>query len=210
MERIFDFVIIIFLFFIATFFIDFEISSLGPISLSLILVIAGCLIFLVLYKKEFFFNILSKSLKFFPENIQEKIKKIFMDILIGFGTISNIKYFLQTTFLTFIVWLLAALLIYILYPSSGINLTFYTAFIVIFVLSVGIAIPGPPGYIGNWQYACIFALSLFSIDKVDALAFSLVYYAIALISVIIIGMLCFPFMGLEYSDLKRILKDNPR
>ena len=156
------------------------------------------------------FKILSKSLKFFPENIQEKIKKIFMDILTGFGTISNIKYFIQTTFLTFIVWLLAALLIYILYPSSGINLTFYTAFVVIFVLSVGIAIPGPPGYIGNWQYACIFALSLFSIDKVDALAFSLVYYAMALIPVIIIGILCFPFMGLKYGDLKRILKDNTR
>ena len=133
-----------------------------------------------------------------------------MDILTGFGTIFNFKYFLLTTFLTFMVWLFAALLIYILYPSSGINLTFYTSFIVLFVLSVGIAIPGAPGYIGNWQYACIFALSLFSIDKVDALAFSLVYYAIALISVIIIGMFCFPFIGLKYSDLKRILKDNSR
>ena len=191
-------------------FTDSQISLLEPTSLLLMLVIFGCLIFSVLYKKEMAFKILSKSLKFFPENIQEKIKKIFRDILTGFVTISNIKYFLQTTFLTFIVWLSAALLIYILYPSAGINLTFYTAFIVIVVLSVGIAIPGAPGYLGNWQYACIFALSLFSIDKVDALAFSLIYYAMALIPVIILGILCSSLIGLKYSDLKRILKDKTR
>ena len=210
-ERIFDSLAILTFFFISVSYMNLDIiSKLGFFPMITVLFVLILFILVLLYKKDLFFRLLTNFLQIFPINFRENLERLFQNLILGFGAISNLKTILITAFLTIIIWLIAALLIYILYSSVGINLIFLTSFVVLFVVSVGIAIPAAPGYVGNWQYACIFALAIFSIDKADSLAFSLVYYAMALVPVMVIGLLCFPLLGIKYDDMKKLVKSKTK
>ena len=77
---------------------------------------------------------------------------------------------------------------------------------------IGITLPTAPGLIGNWQFACILALSIYGINKNEALAFSLIYHFCTMSVTILLGLIFFPFINISVktitSKLKNIKLDN--
>src|SRR5674536_356652 len=69
------------------------------------------------------------------------------------------------------------------------------------ILIIGIAIPTAPGFIGNWHYFCILGLGLFGIPKTDALTFAIIYHALSIGIVILLGLLFLPFNRFSVADL---------
>jgi hypothetical protein len=68
---------------------------------------------------------------------------------------------------------------------------------------VGIAIPAGPGYIGNWHYACVLALSPVYLAKAEALSFAVVYHFLSMIIVVVLGAVFLPFNKFSISDMKK-------
>jgi hypothetical protein len=77
------------------------------------------------------------------------------------------------------------------------------SFVLMIILIVGIAIPTAPGYIGNWHFACVLALSLFGLAKAEALSFALVYHFLSMIIVVVLGVAFLPFNKVSIPDMKK-------
>jgi len=67
---------------------------------------------------------------------------------------------------------------------------------------VGISLPTAPGFVGNWQFGCILALSICGTNKSDALAFSMVYYLLAMSTTILLGLSFLPSTSISIKNIR--------
>jgi hypothetical protein len=121
----------------------------------------------------------------------------------GFQIITNIKFLLYLFFLSALVWLVDVLAIYMLLKAFDFTLPVMASFVVMIILIVGIAIPTAPGYIGNWHFACVLALSFFGLAKTEALSFAVVYHFLSMVIVVVLGVAFLPFNKFSISDMKK-------
>ena len=63
------------------------------------------------------------------------------------------------------------------------------------------SLPAAPGLIGNFQFACMFALSLWGIAKNEAFAFAMVYYFIGVGINVVLGLIFLPFMDIPFRQM---------
>ena len=100
--------------------------------------------------------------------------------------------------LSFLVWYLAALSIYIMaLGCPGIDLSFLEITAVMIIICFFIALPSVPGFWGLWEAGGVFALSLFGVSANDAAGFTLANHAIQMIPVILIGFVSAVFTGVN-------------
>jgi uncharacterized membrane protein YbhN (UPF0104 family) len=83
------------------------------------------------------------------------------------------------------------------------DLPFSAAVVVFIFIGFGTALPNVPGMIGAYQYACVLALGLFGIDKVDALAYGLVLNGVQFLTIIVQGLIALPLAGVRLADLRQ-------
>jgi uncharacterized membrane protein YbhN (UPF0104 family) len=62
--------------------------------------------------------------------------------------------------------------------------------------------------VGNWHYACILALTLFGLEKADALSFAILYHALSVGIVLVLGLAFLPFNRFSPKDLQIEKPDN--
>ncbi|MDX9746241.1 MAG: lysylphosphatidylglycerol synthase transmembrane domain-containing protein [Syntrophales bacterium] len=131
-----------------------------------------------------------------------KLGRLAAQFMDGFAVIRNAGQMVRLMILSLGVWFANAGAIYALFLAFGYSLSLLTAFILMFVLIVGIAIPTAPGFVGNWHYACVLALTSFGLDKTDALAFAVFYHALSIGLVLILGLLFLPFNRFTLRELR--------
>ena len=78
-----------------------------------------------------------------------------------------------------------------------------SAFLVLVIVMIGISLPAAPGFIGNFQFACVMALSIYGLPKNDAFAFSMVFYFLGIGINILLGLVFLPSMNLSFKDIKQ-------
>lgn len=202
-ERVLDLLTLVFLFLFAMLTSDLPewVIYLGYTSLSIIIAII-CLILLLVHKTELFINIFRPLLKRFPEKLYTKIVELVRNFVSGFKIISSPKNILYTVFLTLLIWVFAALSLYSLYFSLNLHLPFTSSFVVLFITMIGISLPTAPGFIGNWQYGCILALSIYGLPKGDSFGFSMIYYLLGVGTTCLLGLVFFPSIDVPIQDLK--------
>lgn len=74
-------------------------------------------------------------------------------------------------------WTLAALAVFLVARSVGIELDAVEAVFVSSALSLGVAIPSSPGYVGTYQWLGVASLGLLDVSVNDALAFAILMHA---------------------------------
>ncbi len=99
------------------------------------------------------------------------------------------------------VWFLGGLTNYLVLLALNLPLAFISAFVLLAVLQVGGFVPGAPGRIGVFQYLCILALALFSVDKSVGLTYGILLYLVAYGPPMILGVL---FLWWDGINLRRI------
>ena len=78
-----------------------------------------------------------------------------------------------------------------------------SAFVVLIVMAIGVSVPTAPGLLGNFQFACILALSIFNISKADAVAFSISYYIFGVGTYILLGLVFIPLTDFSLKTIKQ-------
>lgn len=158
-------------------------------------------IFLILKRKslEGLYRFLPSALK---ERFAGKISSLVGHFIDGFAVITDWKRLSWLLILSLMIWIVDVFAIYTLFIAFGFSLSIMAAFVLMFILIVGIAIPTAPGFVGNWHYACILALTLFGIDKADALTFAILYHALSIGIVLVLGLLFLPFNRFSLKDLR--------
>ena len=148
-------------------------------------------LFLIL-RREKALNLINKILSKLPGKFAHKIDELIHHFIDGFQIITNIKLLLYLFFLSALIWLVDVLAIYMLLKAFGFTLPVMASFVVMIILIVGIAIPTAPGYIGNWHFACVLALSFFGLAKAEALSFAVVYHFLSMVIVVVLGVVISP------------------
>jgi len=138
-----------------------------------------------------------------PARYAGVVNRLIDHFIEGFRIMVDPALLLSVTILSIVIWLVDVLAIYLLFLAFSLHLPVAAAFVLMIILIIGIAIPTAPGFIGNWHYFCILGLSLFGIPKTDALTFAIIYHALSIGIVILLGFIFLPFNRFSVADLRR-------
>ena len=166
-------------------------------------VFAGTLVTLVLllwWRGEAFVD--HYVLHWLPERFGARVKRVLAAIVAGMQVIPNPTLLLAVFVVSLGLWFLPILSSYLVIRAFDFDLPFSAAVVVFIFIGFGTALPNVPGMIGIYQYACVLALGLFGVAKVDALAYGLVLNAVQFLTIIVQGLIAFPFAGVRLSDLR--------
>jgi uncharacterized protein (TIRG00374 family) len=142
-------------------------------------------------------------LRLVPERAGRAIKRVLSAVVSGMQVLPNPRLMAAVFALSLGLWFLPILSSYVVIRAFGLVLPFSAAVVVFIFIGFGTALPNMPGMIGPYQYACVLALELFGVAKVDALAYGLVLNAIQFLSILAQGLIALPFTGVRWSDVRR-------
>jgi len=90
-------------------------------------------------------------------------------------------------FLSVASWLGNLAVISLLLVAFDFNLPAGAALVLMIVNTVLLLLPVTPGNVGTYQVACVLGLSLFGVEKTDAVAYGMVLHVATFIPIAIIG-----------------------
>jgi uncharacterized protein (TIRG00374 family) len=96
-----------------------------------------------------------------------------------------------------------SLTFWLMLRGYGLKLSIWSAAATVIIILMGTALPGPPGNLGTYQFACVLGLTLFGVGKPMATGFSLVVYAVLSAPLYALGLLALSRSGVTLSQLRR-------
>jgi glycosyltransferase 2 family protein len=166
-------------------------------------IVLSTVMILMIVRREATLRVFAPLIERLPVRYAGAVNRLIDHFIEGFQVMVDPALLLSVTLLSIVIWLIDVLAIYLLFLGYGLDLPVAAAFVLMIVLVIGIAIPTAPGFIGNWHYFCILGLGLFGIPKTDALTFAIIYHAISIGIVILLGLLFLPFNRFSIADLRR-------
>lgn len=160
-------------------------------------------IILAVFRRAMLESFLNFFLRLCPVRWTEILGRLIQHFLDGFQIIGDGPRLFQILLLSFIVWLIDALAIYLLFPAFNLSLPPVAALVMMVILMIGIAVPTAPGFIGNWHYSCVLGLSLFGIAKTEALTFAIIYHFLSISFTIVVGLAFLPFLKFSWAGLRQ-------
>lgn len=158
---------------------------------------------LIVIKREASLRILAPLIGKLPTRYGEMLNRLIGHFIEGFRIMIDPALLVFAFGLSFAIWLIDVLAIYLLFLAFGFPLSVTAAFALMIILIIGIAIPTAPGFIGNWHYSCILGLSLFGIPRTEALTFAIIFHALSIGLVVVLGVAFLPFNRFSFADLRR-------
>jgi hypothetical protein len=155
---------------------------------------------LLYFRTDFTLLLIKPVLTLIPSRIRDKIEALIQNFVNGFSIISSPWRLLGSLLLSLLIWGISGLAIYTLFFFHNFQLSLIAAFVVLVGTIIGISLPTAPGMLGNFQFACIFALTMFSVPKDSAFVFSMVYYFSGIGVVILMGLVSLPFTEVSLKD----------
>jgi uncharacterized protein (TIRG00374 family) len=158
---------------------------------------------LMIIKREASLRVLAPLIRKLPARFAERLNRLILHFIDGFLIMVDPALLISVTGLSLFIWLIDVLAIYLLFLAVGFQLPVTAAFVLMIILIIGIAIPTAPGFIGNWHYFCILGLSLFDVPRTEALTFAVIYHAISIGLVVVLGIAFLPFNRFSVADLRQ-------
>ncbi len=160
-------------------------------------------IIILIWRRKNAINIINRILSKLPGKMANKFDKIIHNFIDGFVIITDLKMLFYLIFLSAIIWFIDVMAIHIMLLAFGFTLPFIAPFVLMIILIAGIAVPTAPGFIGNWHIACILGLSIFGVQKPEALSFAVVYHFLSISLIVALGVIFLPFNKFSFSDIKK-------
>lgn len=188
---------LLFMFLIFLPFVDFPIFIKQLALLLLFIVI--CFICIILLRPKFtkrIFNLL-------PTRFTKKLINPFTSFINSIIIIRKRKILIQIILIDILIWLYTAGTHYVVFRAMNMHISFYIVFIATIVICIGLMLPSPPGFIGNFHYFAIIGLGIFGIQKDIALSFSIIAHIVEFLPVLILGFICSQKLGFSILNGKR-------
>ena len=154
------------------------------VALVVILIVIGGL---MAWKKEAVFRQVEIWSKFLPGRWRGGIVRQINNLLTSLECVRNFKQLLNILFWTFLIWALGFGTNLLVFWAMGLPLYFLPSIFLLIVLQVGVAVPSSPGRIGVFHYLTVLALSVFLVDKGDALSCGIILHLIVYVPLTLLG-----------------------
>jgi glycosyltransferase 2 family protein len=135
------------------------------------------------------------------QNLREKLFEIRNSFISGLTMLRSSKHLLYVTGLTVFSWMLQAVMVYLMIAAFGLKVNLWGAMVVMIINTVMVMIVITPVNIGTFQLACVFALSLFDVDKQTAFSFSLLLHTFNYLPPLLLGWYFSFREGLSFKKL---------
>lgn len=181
----------------------------GLILLSLLIIIGTIsVITLLLYFKSKFIagikNLIGKK----SESLALRIRNIMEQLLLSFSIVQSSSALLKILITSFVVWGLEASIFTA--GALAMNIPIATSLLIgmlcVSIVNLGTMIPSSPGYVGTFEFFCIFSLTLFGMSHGMAAGYSILIHILQFVPITIIGCLLWLSVDMKYISLKRDLE----
>ncbi|MCI5071878.1 flippase-like domain-containing protein [bacterium] len=149
---------------------------------------------------------------FFIQKKQHTVSKHFLwnrygqHIAKALTIVLSSKKSLMTFFYSVLVWLAAVGAYWLMFKAYQFPLGFFAAMSVLGLLSLGLMIPGPPGFIGTFHFFIQISLAIFLIDASHAIAYASSLYLVNAIYIILSGVWGSWYMSVNIKDIQGLTK----
>jgi uncharacterized membrane protein YbhN (UPF0104 family) len=148
-------------------------------------------------------RILIHSLCYRWPAIDRRLLAIFDSMSDGLQGMRRPAQLVPTAVWSVVIWVAIVCSIWACFRAARLDLPVSAALCVIAFIGLGVSLPSSPGFIGVFQAATVLALSIFGVDKVDALGFSLLLHASQFIPVTLWGLLLLVVEHVSLTDAAR-------
>jgi uncharacterized protein (TIRG00374 family) len=203
-ERIFDMLTL--MIFLLIVLVEVELPQWIFRSAVSILLIFIPLLFLLIFlavKREFSSKGVDRILSKLPQKLSSRLMRLFHSFIDGLQILPDLKRTISVVLLSLLIWGLVGSATYILFyafPSMD-QLPLAAGFAVLVITALGVTLPTAPGFIGNYHFSCVIGLTLFDVPKTDALTFAILLHFLQLAVMILLGVICLPFMKVSLPSL---------
>jgi len=129
-----------------------------------------------------------------PKTLSSRLARLLHSFLDGLQILPDLKKIFYLASLSVLIWFLVGLSTYILFSSfeSMLGLSLAAAYVVLVITALGVTLPTAPGFVGNYHFSCVLALTIFGIPKTDALTFAILLHFIQVMVTIVLGLIFLP------------------
>ena len=204
-ERILDgFVLLAFLFISLIFFHFPNWVKKTGIYLFIFQVLLVVIFFILKRHKEYVSRFLNLVFSPVSKHLPQKANEILFSFITGFDVLKGKKQIVFVFVLSFLMWIVIAVLTSLVFLSFRFELPLHVSFLFIVIVNFGIImIPLSPGFIGTYQFFCITALAFWGINESEALGFSIVYHASQYFPVTLLGLFYLWKESISFKEIKR-------
>lgn len=152
-------------------------------------------------------DLITKIYDFFikpvPKFIASKLNKIFKDFLNGAIVLRSGSALPKVVIFTILVWLTTILRFYVfLLGFSSIESYFVLSCVLTVTVSLAVAMPSAPGFIGTYEIGCIAAFLLLGIDTNQAVAFAVLSHTFEYALICLFGFIGLARRGVKFNEIK--------
>lgn len=189
-ERLFDGLTYVMLFFAVVMFLPFPAWAKGTFSLGAV-VFAGLLsFFFFLFKHQDIAINLFKKLPI-PSRFRNAAHDIFEKFISGLEILSDVKLLAKIVGLSIAVWITESLLYLSMGLAFDIGIGPLEAVLVMVLIGVGAILPTAPGYVGTVEFMGVTALVFLGKDKNHAFGYVVTLHSLQLLVISILGIRSF-------------------
>jgi uncharacterized protein (TIRG00374 family) len=147
------------------------------------------LLVLVVWKRELMRKWLVYFASLLPDKIRQRVLNFLERGMEAFSLLKKSRTSLIIVLYTALILILSTLTNFLLFKAYDFSLSFFEALILLLVIQVGSAPPSVPGKIGIFEYMVILGLTLFAVNKADAMSYALMLHMVSYLPKIILGFI---------------------
>ena len=159
----------------------------GGTLLAVAALMTAAALFLARYP-EALFNLGLRITRLLPESLRSRIEPRLRDALETLGVIRDGHALFSLTLWSLFIWFTAVFPNWALLRALDLPGSWLAAMTVLLVLQAVVSLPGVPGRVGVFQYACILALGLFGVDDTAAFSYGVLLQTVAVLPLVIGGV----------------------
>jgi uncharacterized protein (TIRG00374 family) len=173
--------------------------SLGTLAVCLLMfLVCGCLF------PAFIRSLVSVGVKPLPDGVGTFITRFSGDLLEGAAVIKTPARLSAIVALTVLVWITSFLQFYsllFLFPHE--QQSFLLSVTLCVFVSLAVALPSAPGFVGVFQIGCVAAATLFAYPLAAAQLYSIIVHIVSFLVVVVVGFWILAIHDLTLFELKR-------
>ncbi|MCP4632026.1 MAG: flippase-like domain-containing protein [candidate division Zixibacteria bacterium] len=157
---------------------------------------------LILLNQHFIAKISRRFESKLPQKISGRISASYNSFTNALAMLKSYRHLTAVSFLSLLSWAIGGVIIYLMFMAFGFNMGPWAAYLLVAVNSIAILIVVTPGNVGTFNLACALGLSLFGVDKTEAISFSVLLYVVNFLPIVFAGLLFTFREGVSLSGLK--------
>jgi uncharacterized protein (TIRG00374 family) len=211
-DRVFDAIVVLLLLAIAVVAGHFPISTqiygypMSRIAIGFALVPLVMLV--VLYGLVFFPDALIRVFEMFARRVSRSVEQkgsaILRRFAEGLSVLRSPAHFLGVFWWTLLHWLLQPVSFWLSLRAFGIDVPWSATLLLQGIIVILVALPGAPGFFGQFELGAQVSLGVYGVDASQALAWALVFHVASFIPITLIGAYYATRLGFTMSDIKTV------